>query len=184
MGGSFSTPEGKGAGGDSRRSDILLTFQRRQKCESSNLVISDVRDSLVYVEHVALLLWVGGSQEQRPGRERAGWGGSGIRDWDLSQELRAWAVGSNSRPDTVSPVFPGLGRGLLSTPSGALGGVPGGPSARVVSKCLLSHGALVQRHPPLLFATLGGTACFTPLNLLMANPISQWVWKLIHRKAA
>lgn len=103
MGGSFGTPEGKGAGGDSRRSDILLTFQRRQECESSNLVISDVRGSLVSVDRVALLLWVGGSQEQRPGRERAGLGGSGSRDWDLSQELRAWALGSNSRPDTVSP---------------------------------------------------------------------------------
>ena len=64
----------------------------------------------LFVDHVALLLsailkraQVGGSQEQRPGRERAGSGGSGLRDWDLSQELRAWAMRSNSRPDRVSP---------------------------------------------------------------------------------
>lgn len=145
--------------------------------------MSGVPLSLLTVWH-SCCGWVGAKNKDQEEKELA---------W-VAQEAETGTCPKSSEPGPWDPT-PGLTRSHLSLSrlgegavehsrelSGA--GVPGSPPAHVISKCLLSHVAFAQCRPPLLFATLGGTACFTPLNLLIANPISQRVWKLIHRRAA
>lgn len=129
--------------------------------------------------------WVVGSQEQTRKRKLA----------RVAQESETGTCPRSSGPGQWDPT-PGLTRSHLSLSRLGKGvvehtvwscqgwGCLGGPLAHVISKCLLSHVALAPCHPPLLFATLGGTACFTPLNHLVANPHCQRVWKSTHRKAA